>query len=326
MVRKKIAAVTLTYGDRAKYLTQVIPSLINEGVDIIIIVSNGSERNSLIQINELMNTYSCIELIDLGKNTGSANGFSKGILYAFNEGADFIWLLDDDNQPLKGALNKLVKRWSLINPNNTKLLSLLSYRSDREIYKYAIQSNNPYLMLGPENSFLGFSLSHKLTRSLKKSPLKYNSVITEGKVAVAPYGGLFFNRKLVDDIGLPDKDFFLYADDHDFSYRITQNKGEILLILESELVDLETSFHLKKSNSLLNTRYFGTDSKDAIYYSVRNNIYFEKIFITNRTLYVFNKYVYLTILFFIMLLNPKNFWKFSFILKGIRDSKKFKKK
>lgn len=321
----KYFAVTVTYGDRAKYLEKVLASLIDQGVDRIVIVSNGSETNSLTQINELMKIHSCITLIDLGKNTGSANGFSKGIAYAQDNSADFIWLLDDDNEPQKGALKQLVKHWANINPFDTKLLALLSYRSDRKIYKDAIQSNNPYLMLGPKNSFLGFSFFNKLWSFIKRPSLIYNSDITKGKVAVAPYGGMFFNRKLIDDIGLPDKDFFLYADDHDFSYRIAQNEGEIILVLESELVDLETSFHLKKSNSLLNTRYFGTDSKDAIYYSVRNNVYFEKNFVKNKMLYFINKYVYLTILFFIMLLYPKNFWKFSVILKGIRDSKKFKR-
>lgn len=315
-------AVTVTYNERAEYLTQVISTLIEQGIDTVIIVSNGSGNQSLSQIKELMHIHSCIVLLDLGINTGSANGFSKGIEYAYNNGADFIWLLDDDNKPKKGAFKALCQHWCAINPNSNKLLSLLAYRSDRSIYRDAIQSNNPYLMLGSKNSFLGFSFFHKLKSLIVPSALVLNTTITEGKVAVAPYGGMFFNRNLIDAIGLPNKDFFLYADDHDFSYRITQNNGEIILVLESELIDLETSFHLKKSNILLNTRYFGTNSRDAIYYSVRNNVYFEKNFVTNKTLYIFNKYVYLIILFFIMLLNSKSFWKFSVILSAISDSKK----
>lgn len=319
----KYFAVTVTYNDRAEYLTQVISSLIEQSIDTIIIVSNGSTCQSLTQIKELMHSHSRIVLLDLGMNTGSANGFSIGIEYAYNNGADFIWLLDDDNKPATGAFKTLCQYWRDINPDNSKLLSLLSYRSDRSIYRDAIQSKNPYLMLGDKNSFLGFSFSHKLRDLITRSTLVLNTYITRGKVAVAPYGGMFFNRNLIDAIGLPNKDFFLYADDHDFSYRITQNKGEIILVLESELVDLETSFHLKKSNNILNTRYFGTTSRDAIYYSVRNNVCFEKNFVTNKAWYVFNKYIYLIILFFIMLLNPKSFWKFSVILRAISDSKKF---
>ena len=114
----KYFAVTVTYGDRAKYLTQVIASLIDQGVDTIVIVSNGSESNSLAQIRELTHIHSCIALLDLGENTGSANGFSKGIAYAYDHGADFIWLLDDDNKPEKGALDVLVRYWDFANPNN----------------------------------------------------------------------------------------------------------------------------------------------------------------------------------------------------------------
>ncbi|WP_159022157.1 glycosyltransferase [Formosa sp. L2A11] len=319
----KVTVVTVTYGNRYIYLSQVIEACIKQFVDKIIIVSNGSEESALKQLKQLSVANNCIKLIDLEENTGSANGFYQGLKEAHNSGAEFIWILDDDNKPLENALLELKMFWQT-NTLSNKESALLSYRKDREIFKKAIQSSNPYFMLGTRNSFLGFSVLSKLKKILFKDNVYYNPDITHGKVAVAPYGGLFFHSNLIDEIGLPDKDFFLYADDHDFSYRITQGKGEIILVLKSELEDLETSFHLKKSKSILNTRYFGTDSKKAIFYSVRNNVFFEKKFRNNILLYNCNKITYLILLFIIMIFNPRNFWKFSVIINAINDSKKFK--
>lgn len=318
-------AVTVTYGNRIEFLKKVIHSLVLEGVDSIIVVSNGSDNVVLTELKKLKKEQDIIEIIELKNNTGSANAFRIGIDYARKQNADFIWLLDDDNYVKKNALKELKFVWQLRNPHNNILLSLLSYRADRMIYKRAIQSENPYLMLGAKNSFLGFHVFQKFKSLFSKSKIKYNLEIVEGKVAVAPYGGMFFHKNLIDVIGLPDKDFFLYADDHEFSYRITQKGGEIILILKSELEDLETSFHLKKPKSILNTRYFGTDSKNAIFYSVRNNVFFEKNFRTNKFLYRINKYLYLIILFLIMIFHPKHFWKFSVIIEAIKDSKNLKK-
>ena len=56
-----------------------------------------------------------------------------------------------------------------------------------------------------------------------------------------PYGGLFFHRSIIDIIGLPDTNYFLYGDDFDFSYRITKKGGKIFLVTQSVIEDLEKS-------------------------------------------------------------------------------------
>ncbi|MCX7546560.1 glycosyltransferase [Xanthomarina sp. F1114] len=321
MVQERVGIVTVTYGNRSAYFSKLIESAVKHpNVVNIVVVCNGIEQESKTCLNKLEEENKTKLIVhDLGYNSGSAKGFKEGILRVLQEDIDFIWLLDDDNLPKSKALKLLLKSWS--NYSTIKPLSLLSYRPQRKVYKDSIERKNPYLMLGTKNSFLGFNILDKL----KKTKLEKQVTVESGEVAVAPYGGMFFSSKLINQIGLPDESFFLYADDHEFSYRITQNNGKIILILASELEDLETSFHLKKPKTILHTRYFSTDSKNAIYYSVRNNVYFEKNFITNRLIYFCNKFAYLIALFFIMLLYSKNFWKFKVIIKATRDSKKFKR-
>ena len=324
MVQQNVGVVTLTYGDRFKYISKNIEAtLAFEQVSKMVVVANGVGEATLLKLNQLSQNQPRLIICDLGYNSGSAKGFNEGIERILKENIEFIWLIDDDNLPQNDSLDQLLTNWELLNEENKPLFSLVSYRPDRSIYKEAIQGNNAYLMLGPENSFLGFHLANKIERLFFKDNDIDKSKKT-GKVAVAPYGGMFFRKELIKLIGLPNESFFLYADDHDFSYRITRKGGEIILILDSVLLDLETSFHLKKQKKAIKTRFFSTNSKDAIFYSVRNNIRFGYNFIKNSTVYNFNKYIYLALLFFIMISKPKDLWKYPLILKAVAASKKMK--
>lgn len=311
-----IYAVTVTYGNRFQYLKKVVKSLLNQNIDRIIIVSNGVEKASLTAIKKLQNKENKIDLIFLDKNTGSANGFYTGISHALKKGADYIWLLDDDNKPLQKSLDVLKKEWKVCIKNKTRnKLALLSYRKDRQQFSDAVDFANPKLMLGSQNSFLGFDVF-----SFFKNKKMIKQKKEKGIVAVAPYGGLMFHKDLIKEIGLPNRNFFLYGDDYDFSYRITKKKGLIYLIKNSKIEDLETSFHLKKTGEKFQTRFFKTNSKEKIFYSVRNGIIFEQNFVTNRIKYRINASIYMALLLFIMLLNPKHLWKYYIVINGVTAS------
>ena len=312
-----VAAVTVTYGNRIHFLIEVIQATLLQGIDKIIIVSNGSSLETKNKLIELENTDKRIQVIDLKENTGSANGFHQGIKQAYDSGFNYIWLLDDDNKPGKEALKILKSEYKrIVDDNKKNLIALLSYREDREIYLKAINSGNPRLMLGTNNSFLGFNLFDRLRVNHKNSEKETLDNKEIGEVAVAPYGGLFFNRLMVDYIGLPDIKYFLYGDDYDYTYRLTKKGGKILLVKNSILYDLEKSFHLKKSNSLVNNRYLNTNSKLRIFYSVRNGIIFESNFVNSRAVYFFNAIIYLILLLILMLFKPNHLWKYPLILKG----------
>lgn len=314
----KVTAVTVTYGKRFCFLREVVDALIIEKVDYIVIVLNGVDNNELKDVLSLKDKNPCIHFLNLNENTGSAKGFGEGIRFAKNLDAEFIWLLDDDNLPLSNSLIKLKEEWGFCKKNNDNF-ALLSYRADRYLFKKAIESDSPLLMIGRPNSFLGFDYK-KLLRI--KDKLTYNKSITKGKVSVAPYGGFFFNKSILNTVGFPNEKFFLYGDDYDFSYRFTENDFPIYLIMESEIKDLETSFHLQKKKFILKTRFSQTNSKVRLYYNLRNNIIFEQKFVNNKFIYRINKIQYIIILFFILLISL-DFWKFTILIKAIKDANVF---
>ena len=304
----KTCAVIVTYGDRHALLSQVIFAVINSGVNEIIIVDNNSSENSQELFNSINNKN--IIIVHFENNTGSANGFLAGIREAKNKtDCEFIWLLDDDNKPRYDALNILKKFWSeLKHPNKEERVSLISFRKDRQLYLKAIEENNPRIVLGKDNIFRSFHIYNifqgiydKVFNNKKK--IKNNIKNDYMEMHVGPYGGMFFNRKLIETIGYPNKKYYLYVDDHEYTYRIIKNGGKIYLVLKSIVEDIDQSWSVVSSGFA-----FSRIAKDTnyvkLYYSIRNRLYFEKTeLVNNWIVYLLNLSIYSFFVLCVALIN-----------------------
>jgi hypothetical protein len=93
------------------------------------------------------------------------------------------------------------------------------------------------------------------------------------RLDVAPYSGLLLHRELVQSIGVPDKRLVLYADDTEYTWRITAGGGRIVLVTTARLKDLEQSWGIKARypNSFAAWLCGGTDFR--AFYGMRNQTY-----------------------------------------------------
>jgi len=298
-----VGVVTVTYSNRVIYLNKIISRAFLLGIKRCCIVVNGSDKELFSELYSLENLH----IIFNDENLGSATAFKQGISYlkTLND-IDYIWLLDDDNLPELDALfqlNQFIKNNSFSIQND----ALLSFRPDRPIYLRSILDNNGAGMLKSKNSALGFSIFTK-----KNQESNYN----EKGLSVAPYGGLFFHKKLIDNIGYPDESYFLYGDDFDFSIRIPNSGGKIKLVKDSILIDLEKSFHLKKKR-FYETRFHKTNNTSLIFYSVRNNIVFELNHqVSHLIIYITNLFIYSTFVSTLLIITL-NLNKSYYFTKGI---------
>lgn len=269
--------VTVTYGKRWHLLEQSIRSVVKQGISKAIIVNNGS----LEPIAELGRESfgDIVDVVELGVNTGSANGFKVGIETALLNSPDFILLLDDDNLLSAGGIQILLSSY--------KQLKAESYASEiavaalRPDHHSDIVSGRPYEYSIPHaDSFLGFHAPHLPFKIISKLfGIKSNSVAGSLKefikIDTAPYSGLLFPASLIESIGLPNSDFVLYADDTDFSFRLTQQGGAIWVVSAVEISDIEPSWSVKKNfKSSFDALLTGQGDLRA-YYAMRNQAYFE---------------------------------------------------
>ncbi|HAQ73140.1 MAG TPA: glycosyl transferase family 2, partial [Pseudomonas sp.] len=101
----KTTVVTVTYGDRLSYLQQMIERALSFAeISDVLVVSNASSA----PLHRLLERWpGRVRLIELQQNTGSANGYAVALEAALAGGADYIWMMDDDNAPTAAAVSIL---------------------------------------------------------------------------------------------------------------------------------------------------------------------------------------------------------------------------
>ena len=310
-MKAQVYAVIVTYGNRHRYFMEVVHALLAFDALNIIIVSNNADPESIEHLKMLESRHSArIEVIYLQENTGSANGFKTGIAYACEKAdGEFLWLFDDDNKPEPDALKTLFDFWDTVTlDNKEENLLLVSYRENLCDYKDSVVYNKPWLHLGRKNSFRSFHVFDYIKKipgffKGRNSPAADEGSVTYGEITAAPYGGSFFHKHLIDDIGYPDERFFLYYDDYEFTCRLTKRGGKIFLLLNSIIDDVDQPFHVKKHRSAPFNFALSTDYT-RLYYSVRNSTFFEtRNFTTNRIMYATNLFLFAFLVICIGLLN-----------------------
>ena len=294
----KTTLVTLTYGNRLCYLKALIQrSLASPLIERVIVVNNASRAD----LESLKTSWpQQIELIDLPLNTGSANGYKVGIEAALKCGAPYIWLMDDDNAPTPGAIDALHHRLHECEQQvGRDKAAVIGFRPGHQAdiaagvpHRYAVQWRS---------SCFGFhiaQLPYKVWRRLpwgKPQPKREQEPLV--KLPFTTYGGLLAHRSLFEKIGYPLGELMLYADDTEYTWRITASGGQIFLVTEALLDDLEDSWNIKaRTNNIYETFLLGNSDLRA-YYTARNQAWFDKhVWAASNWLYLLNRSLFLFLL------------------------------
>ncbi|MCK2002955.1 glycosyltransferase [[Brevibacterium] frigoritolerans] len=278
-----ITVITVTYGDRWSYLKENLLRL--DAIDLIkniIVINNGSKYD----IKENLEKFPKCSLVDIPDNSGSAKGFSLGIrtfldmqknILSHNLG-EWVLFLDDDNY--------------IKEINKEELENLLMMKHEQQAYICKRLSRSEYYINYQPikyNSFLGFNC-------FKSKPI--NTLKT---VELLPYSGLLLRKDIIEKIGLPNEDFYLYCDDYDYTFRLVKNNIVTNMIDCCIIDDIEISWNKENENFAISVVQ-GTPLK--VYYSVRNRVYFEKNNgISNNFLFLINGFLFLM---YVIYKNMKN--------------------
>lgn len=295
--------VTVTYGDRAHLVREVVQRVIAEGVEQVVVVDNGSPDENARALRDLADD-AAVTLIRLAENCGSAEGYAEGLAYVREHmTSGMVWLLDDDNVPEVGALAALRVAAAV----HGARAAFLAVRTDRPEYVRFAQGADARTCFADSTGFLGLSWSGAFAKArLRRNMVDVNtetSVPSDRVVPYAPYGGFMFPASALRETGLPRRDFFLYGDDHEFSLRFPKAGWPIFLVHEARVTDIDRSWHVQSETigRTLITNWIpgeGEPGQDArLYYTARNRAFLEVHVLPNRpALRVLNAVVALAIL------------------------------
>lgn len=254
----KVSAIIVTY-NRVQLLKKCINSLLNQSykLDTIFVVNNNSTDGTKDYLSKLSNTI--VEPINSHKNLGGAGGFCLGTKFAYKHSrSKYFWLMDDDTIARRDSLYKLMFSAKRINYNFGFLCSNVRW----------LKNNKPAYMNVPV-------ASKDWTQSLNKNLVK---------VISASFVSLLVPRKLVRKLGLPIADMFIWADDVEYTTRLSRSNDSYLV---SDSIVFHDSATNKKYASLL--KLDSTSNSENLFNVARHRIFYYRCMYRNR-LYISRKY------------------------------------
>ncbi|MEM4313530.1 MAG: glycosyltransferase [Thermoplasmata archaeon] len=250
-----VCAIVVTY-NRKFLLERCIRAMLDGSVrpDAIYIIDNASSDGTEGHIKLCFKDYfdsKIIRYIRLSENTGGAGGFYEGLKIAMEESCcEYFWLMDDDAEPDKNALKFLLNEIE----KNKENKCFVSIATDWERNELAWGT--------------GIILNGKTHIFELYNQIPDNEIL---KAPWAPFLGFLIPRKIVEHVGLPRKEYFIWGDDVEYSSRIWNSGYEINYVKKSII------YHpvLKKIKvSFLGREVVFTDAEDwKQYYGIRNDVY-----------------------------------------------------
>lgn len=200
-----VYAFVVTY-NRLDLLKKTIACLQHQSypIDKLFIVNNGSTDDT----TEWLSTQPGLQVIHQ-QNTGGAGGFSTGVRFAYEEGADWIWMMDDDVFPAPDCLETLLKY-----SDRSLCLHPARYYSD-DVYV-------PW----------GYQYDIRRDKEIKVSPENFEKEIFS--VNVGCFEGMLIHRSIIRKIGFPDKRFFITSDDRIYGHLASQHT-DVTLVRDAKL-------------------------------------------------------------------------------------------
>lgn len=192
-------AVIVTY-NRKEQLANNIEMLLRQtySLDRIIIVDNHSTDGTYDFLRErdwLTGTFS---YIDTQANIGGAGGFCMGMKAAYDQGADWIILMDDDGY----AADEYTFQ---------HLMDFAEKLYHNNFYERKLFVN----CLVQQKDLLSFKLGQLYTVEEAMNAQKDGIIPNEAN----PFNGTAVSRELVDAIGFPNPAFFIKGDEVDYKHR-----------------------------------------------------------------------------------------------------------
>lgn len=225
-------------------------------IDSLVVINNCSTDGTKEYLEKWksINAEYDKKIVHLEENTGGSGGFYEGLKFAMQDNADWVWLHDDDAFLYDDTIQNLRKAIEQYNKNDISAICGMVY--DKE----------------------NIALDHR--RIIKKGFIKNKDKCIDAKLYNQDvfelnefsYVGVAINVKKLYEVGITNKDFFIFLDDTEHSYRLSQ-KGKILCFPE---IKIRHDNKYQETNHIANWK---------LYYSIRNNIYFSKYCIKGGLIY-----------------------------------------
>ena len=221
--KEAVCAVVVTY-NRKNLLRECLQAIRRQTrrPDHVLVVDNASTDGTAEMLRE---EFPEVDVLHLTKNEGGAGGFHEGMKKAYKMGFDWIWVMDDDGCPLPNTLE-----------------ALINLRESRFLFRGC-------LVCSKENpSILAFGLPDRKGNFLERVQEVYANYGKDGFVDgfANPFNGVLLHRQVVEKIGLPNREFFIWGDEVEYFLRAKKANIGIATIISAQFIHPKNRQPIKK--------------------------------------------------------------------------------
>jgi GT2 family glycosyltransferase len=195
----------------------------------IVVVDNRSTDDSVSQI---LQAFPDVAIIEAEKNLGFAGGCNLALRKALQDGAEYVWLLNNDTTVDPGALLAMVEMADA----DPKIGAVGS-----AIYS----TEEPERLLAWGGGYINFWLGrsrHFLTS------------VPNNEIQFLTGASLLLRRCALDSVGLLDEGFFMYWEDGDYCFRL-RRAGWTLAVAGGSMVWHKEQGTVGKKSTLMDSHF-----------------------------------------------------------------------
>ena len=256
---KKVAIIVVTF-NRLLLLKEVISALRMQTYSEkqIVVVNNGSTDDTESWLRQQSDIVAISQ-----DNSGGAGGFYTGMKYAVENGYDFCWIIDDDVITQPNALDELICSYN--KKHNIGFVCSQVVGVDGQAM------NTPTVFSKAENGcYPDFC-----------DLIKYQMI----RVSSATFVSVLIPSVVIEDVGLPCKEFFIWGDDSEYTCRISRKYSCYMSCLSSVV-------HKRESQRILSLEEEKNRNRIKNYYfQIRNNGYVIYKYGTVQEKFIYHLYV-----------------------------------
>jgi rhamnopyranosyl-N-acetylglucosaminyl-diphospho-decaprenol beta-1,3/1,4-galactofuranosyltransferase len=208
---ERVCAVVVTF-NRKELLRECLYALFAQArkVDEILVVNNASTDDTRAVLETEF--AGRVRVLHLPKNIGGAGGFHEGMKWAYEQGFDWVWVMDDDTMARPESLSELFAARARFGDTERQpcLFASKVVWIDGTLHPMNVPTIKRWDERDPESLF---TAAERATMSIR----------------FATFVSLLMHRRIIEEHGLPVADYFIWNDDAEYTARVLRHDFGVMV-------------------------------------------------------------------------------------------------